>query len=352
MIIDAHLDLAMNAMEWNRDLRLPVNEIRKGEAGLTDMPDRGNGTVSLPALRRAGIGLVVATQISRVQLPGTVLPANKSAAQAWARTQGQLHWYREMERTGEMRQICNLADLDNHLLQWTSDDPIGFILSLEGADSLVTPDYLDLAFEYGLRAVGPAHYGPGRYANGTDSSGGLNDYGKTLLKKMDAYNMILDTAHLCDDAFWQALELYHGPLWSSHSNCRSLVNHNRQISDEMISALAARNAVIGVALDAWMMVPNWKRGLSTARAMHCGLEVLIDHIDHICQVTGSSDYVGIGSDLDGAFGKEQSPYDLDTAADLIGLAPLLSSRGYSEKDVEKILSGNWLNLMRKAFAKF
>lgn len=352
MIIDAHLDLAMNAMEWNRDLRLSVEEIRKGEAGLTDLPDRGRGTVSLPALREAGIGLVVATQIARVQLPGTVLPSNKSAAQAWARTQGQLHWYQEMERAGEMRMIRNLAALDEHLAGWTSNSAIGFILSLEGADSFVTPDYLDVAFEYGLRAVGPAHYGPGRYANGTDSSGRLNDHGKTLLKKMDAYNMILDTAHLCDDAFWEALELYKGPLWSSHSNCRSLVNHNRQISDEMILALSERDAVIGVALDAWMMVPNWQRGFSTPQAMNCKLETIIDHIDYICQLTGSADFVGIGSDLDGAFGTEQSPYDLNTITDLKKFESLLLKRGYTSVDIEKILSGNWLNFMRKAFAAF
>ncbi len=118
-------------------------------------------------------------------------------------------------------------------------------------------------YDEGLRAVGPAHYGPGRYANGTDATGKLNTDGKDLLKEMERLNIILDATHLCDDAFWEAMDLFRGNVWASHNNCRALVNHNRQFSDEMIKVLMERNAVIGVALDAWMMVPGWVRGQST-----------------------------------------------------------------------------------------
>jgi len=89
-IVDAHLDLSMNAMEWNRDLMETVEEIRKTETGLTDKPDRGKGTVSLPALRAGNIGLVVATQIARYVSPGNPLPGWHSPEQAWSQTQGQL----------------------------------------------------------------------------------------------------------------------------------------------------------------------------------------------------------------------------------------------------------------------
>src|SRR6185503_2425473 len=169
---------------------------------------------------------------------------------------------------GELSMIRDLDSLEKHVALWSNDDsdpkkPIGYILSLEGADSLVTVDHLETAFEYGLRAVGPAHYGPGRYANGTDATGKMNSNGLALLKRMQELNIILDATHLCDDAFWQALDNFNGHVWASHNNCRALVNHNRQFSDEMITALIARNAVIGVALDAWMLVPEWKRGLST-----------------------------------------------------------------------------------------
>jgi len=99
-IIDAHLDLSMNAMEWNRDLRLPVEAIRERERGLTDKPDRAKGTVSLPALRKANIGLVVATQIARYVSPENPLPGWHSPWQAWAQTQGQLAWYKGYSVTG------------------------------------------------------------------------------------------------------------------------------------------------------------------------------------------------------------------------------------------------------------
>jgi membrane dipeptidase len=393
-IIDAHLDLSMNAMEWNRDLRLSIDEIRNRERGMTDKPDRGKGTVSLPALRQGGIGLVVATQIARYVGSDNPLPGWHSPWQAWAQTQGQLAWYKAMEEAGEMVMIRDLAELEAHVGLWMREGggdgvggevmgdraaaeagrgvtenertmggagvgavaggqgllPVGYILSLEGADSIVMPDYLQRAFEYGLRAVGPAHYGPGRYANGTDSSGRLSREGKELLREMRRLGIILDATHLCDDAFWDAMEVFDGPVWASHNNCRALVDHNRQFSDDMIKALIEKGAVIGGALDAWMMVPGWVRGRSDPRAMGCNLEKVIDHLDHICQIAGNALHVGIGTDLDGAFGKEQCPSDLETIADLQRMKGLLAGRGYSATDVENVLHGNWLRFLRRAWA--
>ncbi len=319
--IDAHLDLSMNAMEWNRDLRQSVYDIRMKEEGLTDKPDRGNGTVAFPELRKGETGLVVATQIARVLLEGQTLPGWKSPQQAWAQTQGQLAWYNAMEEVNEMVQINDLTSLEKHVELWMNDDqpgikPIGYILSLEGADSLISIDYLEKAYEKGLRAVGPAHYGPGRYAYGTDAHGFMGKQGHELLKEMERLNIILDVTHLCDNSFWEALEHYNGPVWASHSNCKSLVNHNRQLNDTQLKELIERGAVIGGALDAWMMVPNWIRGESTPEEMNCSLEKIVDHFDHICQIAGNALHIGIGSDLDGAFGKEQCPYDLETIADL------------------------------------
>lgn len=353
--IDAHLDLSMNALEWNRDLRKNVEEINAREQGLNDKPDRGNATVSLPELRKGNIGLVVATQIARYVVPANPLPGWYSPQQAWAQTQGQLAWYKAMEEAGEMVQVNDLASLNKHVDLWNSDDdnkeqkPVGYILSLEGADSLITIKHLETAYEYGLRALGPAHYGTGRYANGTDATGEMGSEGIALLKEMERLNIILDATHLCDDSFWQALKYFNGHVWASHNNVRALVNHNRQFSDEQISALIERGAVIGAALDAWMMVPDWKRGRSTPKEMNCNLEVLIDHIDHICQIAGNALHVGIGSDLDGAFGTEQCPYDFKTIADLQKLIPLLSKRGYSKHDVENIMHGNWLRFLRNAW---
>lgn len=354
-IIDAHLDLSMNALEWNRDLTQSVQEINARESGLTDKPDRAKAVVSLPDLRRGKIGLVVATQIARYVAPGNTLPGWHSPEQAWAQTQGQLAWYKAMETKGEMTQIHNLEALNRHVALWADDSiadatkPIGYILSLEGADSLVTLDNLHHAYANGLRAVGPAHYGPGRYAQGTDATGLMGNAGKALLREMEKLGIILDATHLCDDSFWQALDHFQGRVWASHNNCRALVNHNRQYSDEQILALIERGAVIGGALDAWMMVPNWKRGVSTPKEMHCNLEVLVDHLDHICQLAGNARHIGIGSDLDGAFGREQCPYDLETIADLQLLVDMLARRGYSTADIEGIMHQNWLDFLRKSW---
>jgi membrane dipeptidase len=356
-IFDAHLDLSMNALEWNRDLRKPISEIREREKGMTDKPDRGKGTVCLPEMRRGQIGICVATQIARYVKATNPLPGWHSREQAWAQTQGQLAWYRAMEEQGEMVQIKDRAGLEAHFALWNQEQseqaseplPVGYILSLEGADSVLDPANLEKAFAQGLRAIGPAHYGPGIYAQGTDATGGLGPRGKDLLREMDRLGIILDATHLCDDSFWEALDYYTGPVWASHNNCRALVPHNRQFSDEQIKELIQRGAVIGGALDAWMMVPGWIRKKTTPESVGLKLERIVDHIDHICQLAGNANQSGIGTDLDGGFGREQSPGDLDTIADLQRIPDMLAARGYSQTDIEKIMHGNFMGFLRNAW---
>ena len=349
LCFDAHLDISMNAMEWNRDQRWTVEQIRESEKGMADKPDRGRNTVSFPELRKGKVGLVVATQISRVVKQGSPIPGWYSQEQAWAQTQGQLQWYRTMEDAGEMKQITNTKSLEESLKLWEKPNhktPICYLLSLEGADSIISMEHLHRAYNDGLRAIGPAHYGPGIYANGTDSSGRINEKGVKLLKTMEKLNMILDATHLNDDAFWHTMEIYNAPVWASHNNCRKFVDHNRQFSDEMIQELIQHNAVIGIALDAWMMVPNWIRGESTPQSKNVTLEIMADNIDHICQLAGNSKHVGIGSDLDGAFGTEQCPKDLDTIADIQKIPSILKNRGYNNEDIELIMNGNFIRFLK------
>ena len=349
LIFDGHLDLSMNALEWNRDLRWKVEDIRKSEEGMTDKPDRAKGTVSFPSMREGHVGLCMSTQIARFVKPGNKIPGWKSPEQAWAQTQGQLAWYKTMEDAGEMIQICSPSDLEKHLQLWTNPTgtPIGYILSLEGADSIISMDHLEKVFNYGLRALGPAHYGPGTYAQGTDSTGGIGNKGRLLLKEMERLGIILDATHLCDDSFREALDSFHGAVWASHNNCRKFVPHNRQLSDEQIVELANRSAVIGIALDAWMMVRDWVRGKSNPKEMGVSLKLMINNIDHICQLTGNSLHAAIGSDLDGAFGTEQCPYDLNTIADLQKVPEMLINGGYSDSDIQNILSENWIRFLKK-----
>ena len=342
-LFDAHLDLAMNAVEWNRDLTRPLAEVRSDEAHLKDKRDRGRGTVSLPEMRKAEITMCVATLIARVEMNAWSPVAGwRSPAQAWAITEAQLAWYRAMEEAGEMRCIRSRADLD------AGGQALGYVLSLEGADSLVTLGHLERRWAAGLRAIGPAHYGPGIYANGTDATGGLGRRGRELLREIGRLGLILDATHLCDDCFWEALAAFHGPVWASHHNARALVPHNRQLSDAMFLALVERGAVVGMALDAWMIVPGWERGKTTPQSSGATLEHLADHIDHFCQLAGDAKHVGIGSDLDGAFGTEQTPQDVESIADLQKLTGILAMRGFSQSDIEGIFSGNFLRFLRAA----
>lgn len=368
LIFDAHLDLSMNALEWNRDLRWPQERIRRWELNHHDKPDRANNTVCFPEMRRGGVGICVATQIARYSPYFHRLPGWNSPEQAWAQTQGQRAWYRVMEEQGELVQIRNRLELDRHLELWRGgpgeDDllstavdsrsprrkrPIGYVLSLEGADSLITLGHLERSYADGLRALGPAHYGPGRYAHGTDAAGPLPAAGRDLLKEMRRLGIILDVTHLCDECFWEALDLYDGPLWASHQNCRALAPWNRQFADDQIRAVAERGGVLGMAFDAIMMVPGWVHKRSKPAEFQLKIERICEHVDHVCQLTGSARHIGIGTDLDGGFGKEQTPLDLDSIADLQTIPGLLRSRGYSEEDIEGIMWRNFAEFLRRVW---
>jgi membrane dipeptidase len=362
-IFDAHLDLSMNALEWNRDLTRPIREIRERESNLSDKRDRGRGTVCLPELQRAEIGLVVATQIARYVKPTHPLPGWNSPVQAWAMTQGQLAWYRALEEAGLLIQIRDRAGLERHLALWQVGQPpspnsppsptarpIGYILSLEGADSILTLAHLERSHRDGLRAVGPAHYGPGTYAFGTDSDGSIGSRGRDLLKEMERLGIILDATHLSDTSFREAMDAFHGPVWASHSNARSMTPHNRQFTDDQLKELFRRGAVIGAPLDAWMMIPGWERGKTTPQGTNLKLEKMVEHIDYICQLAGTTKHSGIGTDLDGGFGREQCPMDLDTIADLQRLPQMFAARGYKQADIESILHGNFIRFLREAWS--
>jgi membrane dipeptidase len=354
LIFDAHLDLSMNAMEWNRDIRLPQVEIRRRELGMNDLPDRTRNTVCLPEMRRGRIGVCVATQIARFSGRFSKLPGWMSPEQAWAQTQGQLAWYRAMEECGELKSLRTWSDVEAHAELWrtASDEearqlPVGYLLSLEGADSILSWRHLEKSREAGLIALGPVHYGPGIYGHGTDDEGPLTEKGRELLKEMQRLGIILDVTHLCEESFWDALDRYQGPMWASHHNCRALADWNRQLADDQIRALIDRGAVIGMAFDAIMMVHGWAHKRSKPQDFNLKMEKICEHIDHICQIAGNARHVGIGTDLDGGYGTEQTPLDLDSIADLQTLVAPLQKRGYTAEQIEGIFSGNFLAFLRE-----
>ncbi len=356
LLFDAHLDLAWNALDWNRDLRLPVSEIRRRERD-TPGKARGVNTVSFPELRRGRVGIFIATLLARLYRPGAMPPIQRysSMEAAYAAAYGQLAYYRALEQEGWLRWIKDAPALEAHVRAWQRPDPdgepLGFILSMEGADPVLSPGQVQEWWDAGLRIIGPAHYGVSPYAHGTDTEGGLFEQGPALLREMERVGMVLDVTHLSDQCFDEALDVYGGPVLASHHNCRALVPHQRQLSDAQIKRLIGRGAVIGTALDAWMLHDGWMRGQTTPEEADVRLERVVDHIDRVCQLAGDARHAAIGTDLDGGFGREQSPRDLDTIADLQRLPDLLRQRGYDAAAVEEIAHGNWVRFFREAWAR-
>jgi membrane dipeptidase len=349
MLIDGHLDLAMNALLWNRDLKLTVEQTREIESGM-EQKGRAAGTVAFPEMRAGNIAVTLCTVIARVDQPGAVRSGYRTHEIAYGHAQGQLAYYLELQRQGVIRMISDWPSFEAHLAEWNADPdatPLGMVLTMEGADPIVEPSQVGAWWEQGLRVVSLAHYGPSAYAKGTESVGGLTQMGRDLLREMDGIGMILDVTHLSDDSFWEAVELFKGPVIATHTNCRALVPGDRQFTDDMLRHLIDRDVVIGAVMDAWMLQPNWIRGVTTPE--NVTLNTVVDHIDYICQMAGSARHAAIGSDLDGGYGTEQCPNDLDTIADLQKIGDLLRGRGYSNDDIELIMHGNWTNLFKRVW---
>ena len=354
LIIDSHLDLAWNALQWNRNLQQSVYTIRTQESDLSG-PGRGQGTVALPEMRKGRVAVCFATLLARST--GRIEPNldYSSPLQAYAVAQGQLAYYHALSESGDVRLIKTVIELNNHITEWEQwegdtgsiQPPLGLIISMESADPILEPEQLPAWKDAGVQIIGPAHYGPGRYAGGTSTELGLTPSGVRLLREMEQLGIILDLTHLSDQAFWQAIDSFGGIVIASHNNCRALVPHQRQFDDKQLKAILAREGVIGAALDNWMLVPNWVRGARDNPS--ATLEHVADHIDHICQLAGNAEHAAIGSDLDGGFGREQSPSDLDTIADLQKFVDILTRRGYNTENISLIMHGNWLRLLHEAW---
>ena len=360
LIIDAHLDLSMNALQGNRDLLSSAYTIRTQEAG---MPGKGRteGTVAFPEMRQGRIALSFVTLFARSTGRPSPHSDYASPIQSYGIAQGQLAYYHALAEAGHVRIITARENLDSHIDDWrtweneTTDDtndhdntpPLGFVISMEGADPIIHPGQLEAWVNGGLRLIGLTHYGPGRYAGGTGTEIGLTELGPPLLAEMERLGVILDLTHCSDQAFWQALEHYNGLVLASHNNCRALVPHQRQFSDGQLRAIFERDGVIGAAFDAWMLQPGWITGESSNDGVT--LNNVVDHIDYICQLAGNSHHAAIGTDLDGGYGREQSPSDLNTITDLQKLVGLLEARGYNADDIAAIMHGNWLRFLHTAW---
>jgi membrane dipeptidase len=321
LIVDAHLDLAYNALRGR--------DITKAAAAQVANDADGTPTVGLPDLVAGGVGLVCATIFCE---PARGAEAGyRTAYEARAQAQKQLKWYYRQFTDGAMNLVTSPSQLPA-----ASHEKVGAILLMEGGDAFVSPEDVAEWFDAGLRIVGLA-WKRTRMAGGTGEPGPLTDEGRAVVAALDKHKIIHDTSHLAEDSFWELLEISGGPVMASHSNCRALVPTDRQLSDDMIKAIARRGGVIGINFyDKFLLRPQEYKKRPAA------LADVVTHVKHICDLTGEARHAGIGTDMDGGFGKEHIPRELSTIADLPKLSDALSSGGLTDADVEGVMGGNWV----------
>jgi membrane dipeptidase len=350
-IVDAHQDLAYTAIKFDRDLQRPLAELRAAE--LKRPSPNGRATVSFPTLREGGVGLVFGTIfVAPTSVKWVAYDPRTSyntADEAHQLGMNQLDYYHRLaDADVGVRLVGDLASLDEVVASYQPGQKplIGIVPLMEGADPIRSPEEAELWYERGLRLVGlswdDTRYAPGAWKGG----GGLTADGRALLDSMAQLGFILDLTHMSEKATLEALDSYAGPIVATHSNARALVPGERHFSDLQIRRTAEQGGMIGVVLYNLFLKEGYKRGDSQEPVT---LAHVTAHIDHICQTTGSARHVGIGSDLDGGFGADDIPAEMDSVADLPLIAKALRERGYADADIRGIMGGNWLNLLRSAW---
>lgn len=352
IIVDAHQDIAYNAVCFGRDYRRSALLKRQFELTSWVVQKNGYATIGLPEAIAGRVAVVFATLF--------VAPYTKTTApwygvmyrntqEAYRLAMQQLDYYERItDEDDRLMLVRTQTDLDAVLATWAPDKPVtarqqGLVLLMESADPIIEPSQFEEWVERGVRVVGPA-WNATRYSGGTGTPGPLTTLGYELLDVMADFKTVLDLSHMAEDAYMQAIEHYTGPIIASHSNPRIFSDTDRHLSDAMIRALAERDGVIGAVLYNHFLDGTWTAADKKHRIY---LSRVADVIDHICQVTGSVAHVGIGSDFDGGFGAESVPVEVDTVADLWRIQDTLRERGFSEDDISAIMGGNMLRKLRE-----
>lgn len=344
IIFDGHLDLALNGVDWNRDLRQTVDDIRAQEQslGMTEA-GRCTNTLSLPELKHSELAICLATLLARMEQPINHTFGWTSPHTCYAMAQAHLAYYRALEQDGFVKILRNKSGLTTHFDAYRRNpeqSALGIILTMEGADPLLQPDTILEFHAAGLRALGLTHYGCNRYGGGTRSEVGLSLDAEPLLKNCEQLGITIDMTHLSDVAFWQVAKRFQGRVHASHQNARAICNWQRQFSDEQIRFVIERDGVLGVSMDVIMLQEGYVRGITSPEET---LQRAVDQIEHVIQLAkGSVDNIALGTDLDGGYGCEQTPVDLNRYRDLQKLVQIMKNRGFPEQDIEAIFHGNWL----------
>jgi membrane dipeptidase len=356
ILVDAHADIAFNMLKYGRDYTRSTAETRRLEVGSQTVLDNEDALLGWPDYQRGQVAVIFSTIYAtptRWSSSNNKSQVYKTFDEAHQLYKEQLMTYHRMTDStpDKFRLIASSRDLNLILDHWNSPSenghPVGMVVLIEGAECIRHPSELEEWYELGVRLIGPAWVGT-RYCGGWKEPGPLTKDGRALLSAMADYNFTLDLSHMDEQAAIEALDIYRGPIIGTHGNCLSLMpnsNSNRHFSDRIIEGIIERDGVIGVVpFNAYLKV-GWTAAKNNRTEVP--LRLVVDHIDHICQIAGDALHAGIGSDFDGGFGLQSVPPEIDTVADLQNLVFLLQARGYSEKDIENILSGNWLTRLKR-----
>ena len=349
LIVDAHEDIAWNVLCFGRDYTRSAAETRARDSADV-VADTGTAMLGLPEWLAGGVAVVFGTLYAmpeRSPTAGKLDQLYRTPDEAFSLAMRQVDIYRRMAGDDAHFQIvATRADLDAVLASWEGERErrIGIVMLIENGDSIRRPDEVERWHDEGVRLIGPA-WMESRYCGGTGEPGPLTDAGVRLLRHMQDLNMILDTSHMAEQAFFQAVDRYEGPIVASHSNPRAYVDGDRHLSDAMIRALIERGGVIGIVPFNTFLVKDWSRLRGDPKDA-AGITHVVRAIDRVCQIAGDARHAGLGSDFDGGFGAESAPQGIDTVADLPKIGEALRLAGYKPGDVEAVLSGNWLRILR------
>lgn len=354
-ILDAHQDLAYNMTVLGRDYRLPNAETRLRDRQSGNEAYFGGGSLlGLPEYNAANVGLVFGTLFS---VPERRRNPNFQGEQYYSTPKeahriywDQLAFYHKLAETQSdaFRIVLTKQDLKNHLELWQTQKeslkPLGIVPLMEGAEGILDLDELPAWWEHGLRIIGLAWAG-NRFCGGTREPGKLTAVGKDLIRAMAEIGFVLDLSHMDEPAALECLDIYPGHIIASHANASRLVkgyNSNRLLSDEVISKLIARDGLIGVAPINAFLNAEW---IEDGGKPAISLRLVAEQIDYICQIAGDVRHIGLGTDFDGGLGVEKVPAEIDTIADLPRLFPFLEELGYDSEEIERIASGNFLDMI-------
>lgn len=355
LMIDGHEDLAYNYVTFGRNYLQSALKTRNSELN-TVIPERGGGCMlGYPEWQKANVAVIFCTLFAmpkRYQGGEWEKVTYRDPNESRRVYQKQLDYYSRLvdQNSDKFRILLSQNQFSTLWQDWQEDEtkehPIGFILLMEGVEGLQDAKEIFDWYEKGLRIAGPVWAGT-KFCGGMHEPGRFTTEGKRLLDIMADLKMGLDISHMTEESALEALDRYPGVILASHTASRTLMHGKhgeRLISDLCIRKIAERDGVIGVMPYNYFLVADWTK---TSQRDKVTLNHLIDHIDYICQLTGSVENVAIGTDFDGTIGFPEVPAELNSMADMPKICSALKLRGYQDQEVEKILGLNWKRLIER-----